>query len=120
MTGNVTARGTLNAETRGQGDIYLDQDVTVVKDMTMQTETGDITVGKQVDAENGSVTMTTGTGDITVGADINAGRNVSAQTGTGDIAVGEDITAGKNVTLTTGEGNVTVGSNGITARIRIP
>ena len=34
VTGNVTARGTLNAETRGQGDIYLDQDVTVVKDRT--------------------------------------------------------------------------------------
>ena len=112
VTDNVKAQGTLNAETRGQGDISLDQDVTVVKDMVMQTETGDITVGKKVDAENGSVTMKTGTGDITVGADINAGRNVSAQTGTGDIAVGENITAGKNVTLTTGEGNVTVGSNG--------
>ena len=80
--------------------------------MTMQTETGDITVGKKVDAENGSVTMTTGTGDITVGADINAGQDVSAQTGTGDITVGEAITAGKSVTMTTGTGDVTVGSNG--------
>ena len=91
VTGNVTARGTLNAETRGQGDIYLDQDVTVVKDMTM---------------------LKTGVGDITVGADINAGQDVSAQTGTGDITVGEAITAGKSVTMTTGTGDVTVGSNG--------
>ena len=112
VTDNVKAEGTLNAETQKQGDILLDENVNVVKDMSMRTQNGDITVGKQVNASQGSVSMTTGTGNVTVGEDVTAGKNVSVTTGTGNVTVGDDITAGNKVSMTTGTGNVTVGSNG--------
>ena len=112
VTDNVSAKGVLNAETRQQGDLYLDKDVTVVRDMTMQTVNGDITVGKKVNAEDGSVTIKTVNGDITIGDDVKAGDNVNMATGTGDITVGDDVKAGNNVNMTTGTGDVTVGSNG--------
>ena len=112
VTDNVKAQASLNAITQGEGDIYLDKNVNVNKDMLMQTDVGDITVGKQVDASQGSVTLKTGDGDVTIGEKVSAGRDVSITTGTGDVTVGEDVTAGKNVSVTTGSGDVTVGSNG--------
>ena len=113
VTDRVTAQGALNAETRKQGEITLDDAVNVVNDITMKTETGNITVGKKVTADNGSVSMTTGTGNIVIGADIKAGQAVGMTTGTGNVTVGEDVKAGNNVSMDIGTGNVTVGSNGV-------
>ena len=113
VTDRVTAQGALNAETRKQGEITLDDDVNVVKDITLKTETGNITVGKKVTAENGSVGMTTGTGNVVIGADVTASQDIGMTTGTGNVTVGEDVKAGNNVSMDIGTGNVTVGSNGV-------
>ncbi len=110
VTDRVTAKDTLNAKTEGKGDILLDDDVEVKKDIAMQTDTGNINVGKKVTADNGSVSMTTGTGNVTVGEKVSAGQDVSMETGTGHITVGDDLTAGHNAIMSAGEGNITVGN----------
>ena len=113
VTDHVRAKGSFNAETRGKGNISLDDNITVWKDMSMKTETGNITVGKTITAEDGSVSMTTGTGDIKVKKDIVAGENVNMTVGTGDIKVGTgtdgDVLARRgNVTIRVDEGNVEI------------
>ena len=111
VTDRVTAKDTLNAKTEGKGDILLDDDVEVKKDIAMQTDTGNINVGKKVTADNGSVSMTTGTGNVTVGEKVTAKQDVSMTTGTGNIAIGEKVSAGQDVSMETGTGHITVGDD---------
>ena len=90
VTDRITAGGSYNSETRKQGNIIVDKDITVGRDMSMKTENGSISVGKAITANSGSVTMTTGTGDILAGEDITAGGNVTMKvTQTGNVTVGE-------------------------------
>ena len=90
----------------------LDDNITVRKDMSMKTENGDITIGKTITADKGSVAMTTGKGDISVGEDIVAGANVTMTVGMGNIEVGSlgrgNVTAGNNVTMSVEEGSVSI------------
>ncbi len=111
VTDRVTAKDTLNAKTEGKGDILLDDDVEVKKDIAMQTDTGNINVGKKATADNGSVSMTTGTGNVTVGEKVTAKQDVSMTTGTGNIAIGEKVSAGQDVSMETGTGHITVGDD---------
>ena len=108
----MKAGNNFNAETRGEGDIMLDDNITVRKDMSMKTENGDITIGKTITADRGSVAMTTGKGDISVGEDVVAGADVTMTVGTGDIEVGRlgrgNVTAGNNVTMSVEEGSVSI------------
>ena len=114
VTDDVTANGALNTETQGKGNISLAKDVTVDKDITLQTDEGNIDVGKKVTSDNGSVVLTTGTGKITIGEDVKAGHNVSVTTGTGNVTVGSDVTgngsvtADKDVVVNVGEGDVDI------------
>ena len=132
VTDNVTAQGALNAETRGQGNISLDKDVTVVKDMTMQAEKGDITVGRNITAENGNVTVNAKSGSVAVGTidsngnksgkieaggnvTINAAKPSAAQSATGNGNLVEVVTSveskGADVSIKTVNGNIHIGSN---------
>ncbi|MBO5637708.1 MAG: hypothetical protein J5906_09360 [Acidaminococcaceae bacterium] len=112
VTDDVTAKGTFYAQVEGMGNVYLDENLNVEKDLTLSTETGDITVGKEVNAGNGSVSLTTGTGNVTVGEDVTAGKNVSVTTGTGNVTVGSNgkgsVTADKDVTVNVGKGEVDI------------
>ena len=69
MTDAITAKRDLNAETLVEGDIILDDDLTITRNLSLTTEEGDIEVGKTVDAGN-DVSITTGTGNIKVGKDV--------------------------------------------------
>ena len=113
VTDHVTAGRNLNAETRGRGNISLDDDVTVNKDMSMKTETGNINVGKTITAKDGTVNMTTAVqGDIAVGADVIAGKDINMDIKSGNILVGENgkgnVVASDNVKMTVASGNVSV------------
>ncbi len=113
VTDRVTAQGVLNAETHKQGDISLDDDVNIVKDISMKTENGNITIGRQITADNGSIAMTTGTGNVSVGEDVTAGKNVNILVGKGNISVEETVTAKTgSVGITTQKGNIHIGDNG--------
>ena len=113
VTDHVTAGRNLNVETRGRGNISLDDDVTVNNDMSMKTETGNINVGKTITAKDGTVTMTTAVqGDIAVGADVIAGKDINMDIKSGNILVGENgkgnVVASDNVKMTVASGNVSV------------
>ena len=96
VTDDVKAQGSLNAETQGRGNISLDENVNVVKDIAMRTQTGEIIVGKNITANQGSVTLTTGTGSITVGVDDGSGQESGV------------ITANSDVKINAGNGSVNV------------
>ena len=114
VTDDVKAKGSLNTETQGKGNISLAKDVTVDNDITLQTDEGDIEVGKKVTSNNGSVDIKTGTGKITIGEDVTAGNNVSVTTGTGNVTVGSNVTgkgsvaAAQDVVVTVGKGDVNI------------
>ncbi|SDO87442.1 leukotoxin LktA like protein [Selenomonas ruminantium] len=110
VTDHVMAKRSLKAETRNQGNIALDTDVTVNQDMTMKTETGNIDIGRTITAKEGAVSMTTETGSITVGKDVTAARNVSMNVNTGDIAIGADVASGNDVNMATNTGSISVGA----------
>ena len=132
VTDDVTAEGTFYAQTKGQGDIILGENLDVENDLSMSTEKGDIIVGADVTATQGSVAMQAGEGTIYINESINAGENVSAtvvtegnvavgaevdavqgsvtmQTGAGSVLVGQDITAGQGVSITSQQGDVLIG-----------
>lgn len=93
VTDHVTAQRSFNVETRGQGNISLDDNINALQDLSMKTETGNITVGKTITARRGSVAMTTGIGNITVGEDVYAGEDVNMTVGKGNISIEKTVTA---------------------------
>ena len=113
VTNDIIAQRSFNVRTRKQGNIMLDENVTAVKDMSMKTETGDITVGMTITANDGTVSMGTGVkGDIHIGADVAAGRDVNMDVKSGSVSVDKDVTAGNDVNMAVTTGNISAGSNG--------
>ena len=113
VTNDIIAQRSFNVRTRKQGNIMLDENVTAVKDMSMKTETGNITVGMTITANDGTVSMGTGVkGDIHIGADVAAGRDVNMDVKSGSVSVDKDVTAGNDVNMAVTTGNISAGSNG--------
>ena len=122
VTDDVKAQGSLNAETQGRGNISLDENVNVVKDIAMRTQTGEIIVGKNITANQGSVTLTTGTGSITVGVDdgsgqesgvITANSDVKINAGNGSVNVETSVESkAADVNVNVMNGNIHIGNNG--------
>ena len=112
VTGRVSAENNLTFEVRKRGNIMLDDNIDVKKNLSMKTEDGNITVDKTITAVNGTVAMTVGTGFIQVKQDINAGENVEMSVEKGPIIVGRDgvgcVTAGNDVKLETREGKIEI------------
>ncbi|MBQ5345341.1 MAG: hypothetical protein J6F33_09125, partial [Acidaminococcaceae bacterium] len=109
------AKGTFYAQTEGRGDISLDENLTVLNNLSMQTERGDITVGKDITSKKGSVSMQTGTGDITVGADVKAGKDATMNAKSGNVMVGVNgegsVTAGKNIAIAIADGDLDIATS---------
>jgi hypothetical protein len=108
VTDRVKAFNNFVAETKGKGDIMLDDDINVNK-LTMNTENGNITVGKAVTA-NGDVAITAGTalngaGNIMVG--VNGQGSITSDNGnvTLDAKNGKVLIYGKTSAV---NGDVTV------------
>jgi hypothetical protein len=67
VTDKVWAKRNLKAITQNQGDVFMDDDLTVKDSVYMMTDTGDIFADRNVKAPNGGIVAATGDGDITVG-----------------------------------------------------
>lgn len=110
VSDKVTAGNSFNSETRGQGNIIVDKDITVAKDISMKTENGSVTVGKDITAGE-KVSIETGTGNITVGSkatgegSVTATQNVKITTGAGDIDIVKSVASNEgSVTLKSDSG----------------
>ena len=117
VTDDVTAQGTFYAQTKGQGNITLGNDLTVQKDLSMSTDRGDITVGKDVTAAQGSISMQAGTGNIVVGdngsGDVKAAEDIRIQTGSGNVEIVKTVVSENgSVDIGTQKGSIRIGSNG--------
>ena len=120
VTDNVKAKGSLNSKTQGMGNIILAKNINTEKEVSLQSDTGDITVGKNITAN--SVTLATGTGNITVGEDdgsgqkvgiITADNDVNINTGIGDVKIETSVESkAADVNVNVSNGNIHIGNNG--------
>ena len=120
VTDDVIAQnGNLNAITQKQGDISLDKEVTVNKDILMQADIGNITVGKNLESKEGSINVKTKEGNIRIGDNgptaktVTAKENVNLVTEEGKIEVfGKTSTYNGDVTLKAANKEYVAGADG--------
>ncbi|WP_028130604.1 hypothetical protein [Selenomonas sp. AE3005] len=110
VTDRINAKQGLNAKISSNGGIYLDNDVSVTKNVDVSTDKGNIIGGHSINSDVGSVRLLSGSGNILIGKDITAEKDIDISTKQGNVVAGANVaTAAGNVNLAAGLGNITIG-----------
>ena len=110
VTDRINAKQGLNAKISSNGGIYLDNDVSVTKNVDVSTDKGNIIGGHSINSDAGSVRLLSGSGNILIGKDITAEKDIDISTKQGNVVAGANVaTAAGNVNLAAGLGNITIG-----------
>ena len=103
VTDAIQANRNLNAQVNVEGGVIFDESATLTGDVTVQTETGPISIAGQVNAN--LVDLVTGQGDVSLGKDVSSNTSVNVSVGTGNVTT-ENVTAKNNVNVTVQNGNI--------------
>ena len=103
VTDAIRAKGNLNALVNEDGGVFFDESATLKGDVTVQTETGPISIAGQVNAN--LVDLVTGQGDVSLGKDVSSNTSVNVSVGSGNVTT-KNITAKNNVNVTVQNGNI--------------
>lgn len=103
VTDAIRANRNLNALVNVEGGVIFDESATLKGDVTVQTETGPISISGQVNAN--LVDLVTVQGDVSLGKDVSSNTSVNVSVGSGNVTM-ESVTAKNNVNVTVQNGNI--------------
>ncbi|MBO4789889.1 MAG: hypothetical protein J5492_02620, partial [Oxalobacter sp.] len=103
VTDKVKAVTGLKAVTVGQGNISFGTTVTVSDDIELATDTGNITIGRQIESTEGNIKAT-----VAKAGNIEVGYTGQGRADVADAVVVDTVAAGKDITLDTALGKVLV------------
>ena len=117
VTRNVTAENTFYAQTKGQGNITFGEDLTVKNNLSLSTETGNITIGNDVTSQQGNLSMQVGTGNIQIGVNgygsVTAKKDIDIAISKGNLDIATALRSNDgSLTAKIGSGNIHIGDNG--------